>query len=435
MTQNPENTIKSPIWLKDKGDEFLQNGDYLSAIDAYNSSLRLDPTYWPALANRSICHLKLYNIEDCMSDCNTFLSKAMELEKNEQMTPMVRKIREKVYLRTLLCYALKGEFHHYEDLARVLIEQPFLRDEAKELVKADLQKVMARKQVLESKERIDDLLKVGKYHEALSGYMRILEEQGENSTNERILSNMSLCALKQDSYDSCIIYSSQVIELVGKHLGKNLSQYDKTKQNEYYKNILIKCYYRRAQSFLKKGQEAECEADLREILLIDERNQEARDMKKSIQTSRNLQEAQEAKAVADSLLKEGSHSMALGHYQTALSKFDPTERPLEYISVLLNMTICHSALDQIDEVISDCIKGLRVISKNCKAVIKLEKNRLTKDEQDKMKQIELRFYMRKGNAFLKKGQIYHAKADFEEAIKIAPDNQEIRQSLDKIAML
>lgn len=435
MMQNPENTIKSPIWLKDKGDEFLQNSDYLSAIDAYSSSLRLDATFWPALANRSICHLKLYNIDDCMTDCNAFLSKVMELEKNEQMTPMLRNIREKVYLRVLSCYALKGEFHHFEDLANMLIEQPFLKEKTKELVKNDYQRVLARKEVLELKDKVDEELKARKYHDALEGYKGIINLSKEENSNERILSNMSLCALKQDNFDDCIKYSTLVIERVTQNLGKNLAQFDRTKQNEYYKNILIKSFYRRAQSYLKLSRNAECEADLREILLIDERNEEARAMKKSMELARALEEAQSLKTKADEYLKEGSHSVALEHYRGALAKFDPSEKPIEYISVLLNMTICHGALDQVDEIISDCIKGLRVISKHSKAVIKLEKTRLTKDEQDKMKQIELRFYIRKGNAFLKKGQIYHAKADFEEAIKLAPDNQEIRQSLDKIAMI
>jgi tetratricopeptide (TPR) repeat protein len=435
LTQNPENTIKSPIWLKDKGDEFLQNGDYTSAIDAYNSALRLDQTYWPALANRSLCHLQLFNIDDCMADCNTLLAKSMELEKNEQMTPMVRIIREKIYLRTLTCYAVKGEFHHFEELADLLLSQPFLREPAKELVKRDLQTILARKSMLEKKEKVDEQLKASRYSDALKGYQALMDENQERSANERILSNISLCELKMDNFTECINYSTEVITLILKYLNKNLSQPDRSKQNEYYKNILIKSYYRRAQSYFKQEQVKECEADLREILLIDERNDEARAMKKTIEQGRSLQEALQAKTLGDSSLKEGSHAVALEHYSTALSKFDPAEKPIEYISVLLNMTVCHTALEQIDEVISDCIKGLRVISKHSKAVIKLEKTRLTKEELEKMKQIELRFYMRKGNAFLKKGQIYHAKADFEEAIKLAPDNQEIRQSLDKIAML
>lgn len=32
-------------------------------------------------------------------------------------------------------------------------------------------------------------------------------------------------------------------------------------------------------------------------------------------------------------------------------------------------------------------------------------------------------------------RIYHAKADFEEALKIAPDNKDIKSSLEKISLL
>jgi tetratricopeptide (TPR) repeat protein len=427
--------LKSPIWLKDKGDELLQNGDYISAIDAYNSSLRLDPNYWPALSNRSICNLKLHNIEDCMADCNLFLSKVFELQKNNQMTPMAISIREKVYLRTLICYAMKGEFGHYEELAKLLIQEKFLQDSQKKMVKKDLEKVTLRKEAILKKDHCDQLLKDGQYKQAAESYREVIEAYPEEALNERLLSNLSLCELKLDNSESCVKLCSQAIDLIQKKLSRHFAQYEKSKHNEYYRAILVKSYYRKAQSFFKSGLTKECEENLREILLIDEKNEEARSLKRDIEKRRNFDEAQSAKTNADGLLKDGNNQEALEEYKVALTKYDQMEQPVEYASVLLNMTICHTALDQVDEVISDCIKGLRVTAKQSRAVIKFEKTRLTLEEQNKLTQLELRFYMRKGNAFLKKGQIYHAKADFEEAMKLAPDNKEIRQSLDKIAML
>lgn len=427
--------MKSPIWLKDKGDELLQNGDYISAIDAYTSSLRLDASYWPALSNRSICHLKLHNVDDCMADCNSFLAKAIDLQKDNKMTPMLLNIREKVYLRSLVCYALKGEFGHYEELAELLIREKFLQEDQKAIVRRDLEIVKARKDTAVKKEQADELLKTGQYEQAAESYRKLIEEHSEEGQNERVLSNLSLCELKLDHTEACVDLSSQVIDIILKRLSRHFAQYDKSKHNDYYKSMLVKSYYRRSQSYFKLDKITECEESLREILLIDEKNEEARSLKRAIEKKRNLEEAQTAKSIADGLLKAGNTQAALDSYKLALTKFDQNEQPVEYASVLLNMTVCHTTLDQVDEVISDCIKGLRVTGKQSRAVIKLEKTRLTSEEQQKLTQLELRFYMRKGNAFLKKGQIYHAKADFEEAMKLAPDNKEIRQSLDKIALL
>lgn len=370
-----------------------------------------------------------------MADCNAFLSKVFELEKNNQMTPMAVQIREKVYLRTLICYASKGEFGHFEDLAEMLISEKFLKDEQKELVKKDLEKIVKRREILTKKEEADSYLKQGLYDQAEVGYLEIIDRNSEEEENERILSNLSLCALKLNKIDTCIQYCSRVIDRIRKAFDANLYQYNKAKHNEHFKALLIKSYYRKAQGLFQKEMIKECEENLREILLIDERNEEARSMKRNIEKKRNLEEAQRAKREADNFLKEGNHTSALEQYSQALFKFDPSEQSIEYASVLLNMTVCHTALEQVDEVISDCIKGLRVTAKHSKALIKFEKTKLTPEDQEKLKQLELRFYMRKGNAFLKKGQIYHAKADFEEAIKLAPENKEIKQSLDKIAML
>jgi len=68
-------------------------------------------------------------------------------------------------------------------------------------------------------------------------------------------------------------------------------------------------------------------------------------------------------------------------------------------------------------------------------VISFEKHRLTPEEKDQLRNYELRFLVRRANAYLKINQVYHAKSDFEEAIKIDPQNQEILNSLEKIKQL
>ena len=435
VDKNPDNTFKSPIWLKDKGDEFLQAGDLVSAIDAYNNSLRLDPTYWTAYSNRSICYLKMHNLDDCYADCSFLLGKFIEMEGNNQITSQLLRLREKVCLRSLAIDALRGDFHKFREMASILMSQPFVRPEHKDKIKADLEVINAREEEVQSKRLGDELVKSGQYSAAVVEYDKVCLTLTGAGNNERILSNLALCELKLEKFERAVEIGSKAIEIIEEKMARNFAQTDKSKHSSYFKGLLIKNLYRRAQAQIKRNKVVEAEADLRTILILDEKNEEARNLRKHLAQQRDESEAAENKLEGDKALKENKHSEALEKYRISLSKTEAADKPIEYLSVLLNMTVCHSFLDQNDDIISDCIKGLRIISKFTKSIIKLEKEKLTKEQKEKMSQLELRFYIRKGNAFLKKGQIYHAKSDFEEAIKLAPDNNEIRQSLDKIAML
>jgi tetratricopeptide (TPR) repeat protein len=377
----------------------------------------------------------MHNLDECYADCSFLLSKFIELEGNNQLTPQIYRLREKVCLRSMSIDALRGDLVKFREMGELLMSQQFIRADTKEKIKKDIETVLAREQEMEAKNVGDELVKRSDFGKAIVEYNKVIEQFPEAQNNVRIISNLALCEMKAENYEKAVAHCTRSIEIIEFKLNKNLSQSDKTKHNQYFKTLLIKNYFRRAQNLIKLGRTPEAESDLRSILLLDEKNEETRTLRRQLVQQREEAEATENKLLADGLLRENKHREALEKYKQALAKTDSGEKPIEHLSILLNMTICHTALDQSDDIISDCIKGLRVISKFTKSVIKLEKDRLTQEQRDKMTQLELRFYIRRGNTFLKKGQIYHAKADFEEAIKLAPDNQEIRQSLDKIAML
>ena len=65
---------KNPLWLKDKGDRFMKDKNYLSAIEAYNEALKIDSKHTKSLMNRSLAHMKRFNTDGCLNDCDLVIS-------------------------------------------------------------------------------------------------------------------------------------------------------------------------------------------------------------------------------------------------------------------------------------------------------------------------------------------------------------------------
>ncbi|XP_043259375.1 dynein axonemal assembly factor 4-like [Colletes gigas] len=66
---------RDPQWLKDKGDEFFKDGNYLGAINAYTYGIKISDKMASLYVNRSAAQYALENYRRCAEDC----SKALEL--------------------------------------------------------------------------------------------------------------------------------------------------------------------------------------------------------------------------------------------------------------------------------------------------------------------------------------------------------------------
>ncbi|XP_053690076.1 dynein axonemal assembly factor 4-like [Sabethes cyaneus] len=64
---------RNPEWLKQKGDSFFQQKNYLAAISAYSAGIRLTKEYYSLYLNRSAAHFALENYQRCAEDCSTAL--------------------------------------------------------------------------------------------------------------------------------------------------------------------------------------------------------------------------------------------------------------------------------------------------------------------------------------------------------------------------
>lgn len=64
---------KNPLWLKDKGDQFLRDKNYTAAIEAYTEAVGIDGKMVGAWANRSLANLKIFNFNGAINDCEQCL--------------------------------------------------------------------------------------------------------------------------------------------------------------------------------------------------------------------------------------------------------------------------------------------------------------------------------------------------------------------------
>ncbi|KAG5685030.1 hypothetical protein PVAND_014233 [Polypedilum vanderplanki] len=66
---------RDPMYLKRKGDEFYQQQNYLAAISAYSTGIKIASKCYELYLNRSAAHFVKQNYQRCIEDC----SKALEL--------------------------------------------------------------------------------------------------------------------------------------------------------------------------------------------------------------------------------------------------------------------------------------------------------------------------------------------------------------------
>lgn len=66
---------RDPMFLKDKGDEFFRQKNYLAAISAYTTGVNVASKCYELYLNRSAAHFAQENFQRCAEDC----TKALEL--------------------------------------------------------------------------------------------------------------------------------------------------------------------------------------------------------------------------------------------------------------------------------------------------------------------------------------------------------------------
>jgi dyslexia susceptibility 1 candidate gene 1 protein len=99
-----------PMWSKTKGDEFMNKGDYCSAINAYSDTLDADGTIVDALGSRASCYLQLRQGNQCIKDCLDALVMKDAIESCFHGVEEQRQFEQEMYLRLGMAYCLNKEY-------------------------------------------------------------------------------------------------------------------------------------------------------------------------------------------------------------------------------------------------------------------------------------------------------------------------------------
>uniref|UniRef100_A0A182M6D7 Dynein axonemal assembly factor 4 n=1 Tax=Anopheles culicifacies TaxID=139723 RepID=A0A182M6D7_9DIPT len=85
---------RNPEWLKQRGDTFFQQKNFLAAISAYSAGIRLTKDYYALFLNRSAAHLALENYQRCAEDCSAaleLLQPAVESNRKARVACLARR--------------------------------------------------------------------------------------------------------------------------------------------------------------------------------------------------------------------------------------------------------------------------------------------------------------------------------------------------------
>jgi len=243
-----------------------------------------------------------------------------------------------------------------------------------------------------------------RFDEAMVKYQEALQEDKEN---EYAISNIGLIHLKQAEYAKCIEASNQALAIIDNFQNE-------TKSFQAQNSLEVKILLRRAKCFENTGDMEKAKADLDKILLLEPQNSEARSMLKIIQVKLDDVTFNMYLTQANDLLKQRQFQQALDLYDKCL-KVTRKATTLDNISVYVNKVACLLSQDRFEKVITECNEAVRLIRNY--------KNRFTVKggDAERLKQMELRVSVRRGNALAKLQRVSEAIAEYERALQIEPN--------------
>ena len=420
---------KNPIWAKQRGDNFYNNKDYRSAINAYNNALDLDPTFHKVLINRGTSYMCLGEFDLALIDFNKAIDLINAIDKKERSDAFYDRINVKALSKMYAVYALRQEYQKALDIIneKLLLKEhafPFIIPEDKwKKIEKDKVLIESRMKNEKLKEKGDNLLKGKNFEEAEKVYKEILNIEPEN---ERVLSNLSMIYLFQGKYD-------EVISICTKILGI----FQKFKERIKIKNMNnlfeIKVLLRRAKCYEIKNEMYKAQKDIESIEKLSILNQNVLKEIKEIKDKLKIHVVDSYKQNANEHLAKQEFSEALDFYNKAIDvvKFSNIYNKIDLVKILLNRTSCLIKLAQYDNTFIEFERILSILSKQ-KAIADIQSNIILSDE---VKRLEFTTLAKRAYVYSINNKIEDAIKDYNRALELKPGDIKIKENLAKLKAL
>ena len=420
---------KNPIWAKQRGDNYYNNKDYRSAINAYNNALDLDPTFHKVLINRGTCYMCLGEFDLALDDFNKAIDLINGIDKKERSDAFYDRINVRALSKMYAVYALRQNYQQALDIIneKLLLKEhafPFIiPEEMWKKIEKDKILIESRMKNEKLKEKGDNLFKEKKFEEAEKIYKEILDIEPEN---ERVLSNLSLIYLRDKKYE-------EVISICTKVLGIFQKFKEKIKIKNMNNLFEIKILLRRAKCYEILNDMNKAQKDVESIEKLSISNQNVLKEINNIKDKLKIHVVDSYKQSANAHLQKQEFSEALDFYNKAINvvKFSNIYNKIDLVKILLNRTSCLIKLAQYDNTYIEFENILSKLSKQ-KAIADIQSNIILSEE---VKNLEFLTLTKRGYVYSINNKIEEAIKDYTRALELKPGDIKIKENLAKLKAL
>ena len=417
---------KNPIWAKQRGDNFYNNKDYSSAINAYNNALDLDPYFHKVLINRGTCYMCLGQFDQALNDFYKAIDLIDNIDKKERSDAFYDRINVKALSKIYAIHALRQEYQKALDVIndKLLLKEhafPFIIPEDKwKKIEKDKNLIESRMSNEKLKVEGDNFLRQKNYENAEKIYNQILNIE---PNNERVLSNLSMIYLFQEKYDEVINICTKILNI-----------FSKFKERIKIKNMNnlfeIKILLRRAKCYEIKNDMEKAQKDIESIEKLSITNPSVLKEVKEIKDKLKIHVVDTYKQKANEHLQKQEFSEALSFYNKAIDvvKFSNIYNKIDLVKILLNRTSCFIKLTQYDNTFIEFERILNILSKQ-KAIADLQSNIILSDE---VKKLEFTTLAKRAYVYSINNKIEDAIKDYNRALELRPGDIKIKENLAKL---
>ena len=420
---------KNPIWAKQRGDNFYNNKDYSSAINAYNNALDLDPYFHKVLINRGTCYMCLGQFDQALNDFYRAIDLINSIDKKERSDAFYDRINVKALSKIYAIHALRQEYQKSLEIIndKLLLKEhafPFIIPEDKwQKIEKDKKLIESRMNNEKLKEEGDNYLRRKNYSEAENIYKKILDIE---PNNERVLANLSMIYLFQEKYDKVIEICTKILNI-----------FNKFKERIKIKNMNnlfeIKILLRRAKCYEIQNDMEKAQKDIESIEKLSIVNPNILKEVKEIKDKLKIHVVDTYKQKANEYLQKQEFSEALAYYNKAIDvvKFSNIYNKIDLVKILLNRTSCLIKLTQYDNTFIEFERVLNILSKQ-KAIADIQSNIILSDE---VKKLEFTTLAKRAFVYSINNKIEEAIKDYNRALELRPGDIKIKENLAKLKAL